>query len=302
MNDPFVVIVLVNYNNAADTIECVESLAQITYSNVRTVVVDNGSSDASLEKLTEAKQKYSFELIDAGTNGGFSAGNNIGIVYALEADADYILLLNNDTLVEPDFLTELIKVHGQNSQCDLTIGKIYYAYDRPKLWYAGGTINSRTGRTVHERYGEIDTDLSDREPREVSFATGCCICMKAEVARTVGLLDEDYFLYEEDCDYSLRVAQKGKHIFYVPTSVIYHKVSASTGEASPSSQYYTARNHMWLIKKHFKGLNRWIATGYAYLLFAKRCLAGELNWSHTFSGIRAYYRGEKGKRNQGENK
>lgn len=295
MYEPLVEIILVNYNSASDTAECIESLEKITYHNKHIVVVDNGSIDSSILKLTNLKKKINFEIISLNVNAGFSAGNNIGIQYAVQKKADYVLLLNNDTLVTPEFLTKLIKFHESVKQCDVSIGKIYYASEPQKIWYAGGSINFVTGHITHERYGKTDSTNIEDIPRKVTFATGCCMCMKMSTIKDVGLMDEDYFLYEEDSDYCCRLAKLGKHIYYIPTSVIYHKVSASTGKTPPLTQYYTARNHFMLIRKNFNGWKKIIALIYTFLLLSRRCLCNEICIRHTVRGIIAFFKGETGK-------
>lgn len=292
---PKVYIILVNYNNAQDTFECVESIQKNDYENYEIVIVDNKSTDRSLEQLRDRQDTYPYILLEAVSNDGFSAGNNIGIRYALEHGAEYVVLLNNDTLVEPDFLTRLIEFQSAHENCAAAIGKIYYAFDRNKLWYAGGSVSPVTTRTTHSNFGMQDTQSAE-EPTQVSFATGCYLCIRRDVIEDVGLLDEDYFLYDEDTDYSLRLAAKGKNIFYVPQSVIYHKVSASTGGGSDLSQYYQVRNHFLLIKKNLKMPNALIALGYTLLFMMKRMMQGELKPKNIWQGTVRFLQGETRKR------
>lgn len=295
MREPLVEIILVNYNNVIDTIECIDSLQNITYHNAHIIVVDNGSSNNSVEALRNKQTEIDFELICLKDNIGFSAGNNVAILKAILRNAQYILLLNNDTLVRPTFLSELVTFQEEHEECDVAVGKIYYASEMNRVWYAGGNISKTTSRTVHYMYGVKENNNKTDTYKEVSFATGCCLCIKARTFHMVGLLDEDYFLYDEDSDYCCRLARLNRRIFYVPSSIIYHKVSASTGKASPLAQYYTARNHFLLIDKNYFGIHKHISKFYTFLLLAKRCICKEINWAHTYKGIKAYYCGEKGK-------
>ena len=299
MSKPLVDIIIVNYNNALDTIECVKSLNRITYDNYHVIIVDNGSSDSSVEVLCKEQDIVKYDLICLEDNKGFSAGNNAGIQYAMQQEAQYVLLLNNDTLVQPDFLTEMIVYLEGHEGCDAAIGKIYYADYPHRIWYAGGKLNMLTGKAKHCGYGKEELSFKEEKPSEVTFATGCCICLKASVINDVGFLDEDYFLYEEDSDYCYRMLRKGKHIIYIPSSIIYHKVSASTGAVSPLTQYYTSRNRFLFISKNFEGINKVVAFIYSYLLMIKRCIYREINFKYTAKGIQAYYRGEKGKKTKG---
>lgn len=290
-----VAIILVNFNGSDDTIECILSLEGQTYQDYQIIVVDNCSTDNSIEHLKLAQQEHRFALLRAKENKGFSAGNNIGIKYAKEHNADYFWLLNNDTLVEPDTLDKLVSGFSNSSKCGATIGKIYYEKDRTMIWYAGGSINPHTSRTEHWNYGKKDkgevTGL-----QKVTFATGCCLFISRQVLEKVGLLDESYFLYEEDAEYSFRICEAGFDILYLPDAVIYHKVSASTGQTSPLSQYYTMRNKYHLIRQHFKGINKWTAYIYSTLQTIFRCFKGELKFKYYFLAFSAFRNNEIGKR------
>ena len=299
--EPFVVIILVNFNHADVTLECLKSLKKITYRNVRIVIVDNASADESTEVLQKANSNKAYKLIYMEENQGFAAGCNAGIQYAMEQNAQYVLLLNNDTVVDARFLTELINHMKIHPECGAAIGTIFYDQRRDIIWYAGGSLNPRTGRIVHDQFGQQGTKTVGDSPRNISFATGCCLCLKMDTIQAIGLLDKDYFMYEEDADYCLRILQQGKRIHYVPSAVIYHKLSISAGASSPMIQYYSARNHLLMIKKNFRGINRWIAEAVTFLVLLKRCATGEWSFTHVVHGVIAYYRGEKGKHIQGEN-
>ena len=200
---PKVSIILVNYNGYRDTIECLQSLREIIYSNYEVIIVDNASTNESVRVIKDFIREGEI-LIPSNVNGGFSAGNNIGIKYALEHKAEYCLLLNNDTVVASDFLDKLIDGFEFSDKCGLTIGKILYESKREMIWYAGGSLSLKTARTEHWHYREKDDGLLDT-PQKVGFATGCCMCLSRETIKTVGFMDESYFLYEEDADYSYRI-------------------------------------------------------------------------------------------------
>lgn len=272
--------------------ECVESIRKNSYKNYEIVIVDNKSTDKSRNDLYQKKDEYSYTLIEAKENKGFSAGNNIGIRYALDHQAEYIVLLNNDTLVDTKFLSKLIEYQSVHFECAVAIGKIYYAYKNYTIWYAGGSVSPITTRTIHYGIGKVDNYSSEEEAVQVSFATGCYMSIRRDVFSEIGLLDEDYFLYDEDTDFSLRLAENNKKIFYIPSSVVYHKVSASTGDGSDLSQYYQVRNHFLLIKKNVKPLFFPIAIGYTVLLLFKRMFMGELKPKNVLQGTVGYLQGE----------
>lgn len=287
-----VAIILVNYNGANDTIECIKSLSYIKDSEYEIVVVDNCSTDNSVEELKKIQENSLFTLLEAGCNNGFSAGNNIGIKYA--NNADYFLLLNNDTVVEPDFLKKLLDEFNRNPKCGATISKILYYSNPDVIWYAGGDFNKKTARSEHWKFNVKD-DMTEINSQKVSFASGCCMCVSKKVIDEIGLLDEDFFLYEEDADFCYRIDEAGYEIFYVPESIIYHKVSASTGQGSPMSQFYTVRNKYTLIRKHFTGVNIVIAYTYCTLQFLFRCMKKEMNIKYYRLGLAAFWKHEVGK-------
>ena len=287
-----VAIILVNYNDAEDTIDCINSLFRIKDVAYKVIVVDNKSTDDSVRKLKNFQRLKKFVLIEADCNNGFSAGNNIGIAYV--DDADYFLLLNNDTIVEPDFLNKLLCAIENNPKCGAAISKILY-YSKPDtIWYAGGRFNAMTARSEHYCYNHKNT-IKEEVAHNVTFASGCCLCITNEVVKKVGMLNEDFFLYEEDVEYCFRIIKAGFQIMYVPDSIIYHKVSSSTGQRSPLCQYYTVRNKYFLIRMHFKGMNAVIAYSYCTAQFLFRCIKGEQSFKYYKAGVKAFIQKEIGK-------
>lgn len=266
IKSPSVAIIILNWNNWQDTVECLESLAQIDYPNYQIIVVDNGSSDDSVSQL---KQRFNtIRLFETEKNLGFSAGVNFGIEQAEKNDL--ILLLNNDTLVAKNFLTELVKIIRSDDTIGLVGGKIYY-YEgtecdafmhrkKNKIWSAGGGISRLTKRTFHFGDKKIDQGQYDQQ-REVDFLTGCCLLIKRQVIETIGLLDPDYFMYYEDVDFCLRAKAQGYKIVYSPQAIIWHKIRQVAKKQFVD--YYRMRNHFVLIKKR-----------YSHHLFT-RCLIGK---------------------------
>lgn len=282
-NMPLVFIIIVNYNGADDTIDCLKSLRNITYNRFKIIVVDNKSTDDSIIKLMNFSE-VEFKLILAKENKGFSAGNNIGIEYAKKNNADFYLLLNNDTVVEPGFLEPLIRQFLENNNVSATIGKILYESDRKKIWYAGGNINLFTTRVVHNHFDEID-NIIDNSIQKVSFATGCCLCLSRDIVNDIGYLDEEFFLYEEDVDYCFKILKRKYNIYYVPESVIYHKVSSSTSKARGLSQYYIVRNKLLNIRKHVEFKYKFVAYSYVALMILNRIRKREFNLKYIMWAI-----------------
>lgn len=240
------------------------------------VLYNREEAEKGGNKANESKYKNPLVIIQSGYNGGFSFGNNVGIQYALARnDADYILLLNNDTIVKSDFLTELLKGATSSSSIGITGAKIYY-YDEPnKLWFNGGTFNEWFGRTTHIKK-ESTQDIST-----CSFITGCCMLIKKEVIKKIGLLDESYFMYVEDLDYCYRARKAGFVLNVAHKSIIWHKVGASNeGELSEFAVRYMVKNHYKFIKK-LDGLQKYCAfisfTIFRILSIIKWTLKGKAN-------------------------
>lgn len=294
-NKPLVFVILLNYNGAIDTIDCLESLKNVTYPNMKVIVVDNNSTNDSVLRLVEAQKQFDFELIQSDENNGFSAGNNLGIKYALNNQADYVLLLNNDTVVKPNFLTVAIESSEQDQSVGLTIGKILFYKEPELIWYGGGELRQPYNYSVHLGYKENMGRAEYNEKKYVTYATGCYFLIKRDVLDKVGLLAEEYFLYCEDTDYSIRVNRSGYKMLYCPESVIYHKVSASTGKGGAFSTYYISRNNIILYRKFFKGKDRVIGLLFWYYKMFRSVLNGKLDQKAFWKGVKAGYRGETGR-------
>ena len=189
---PKIAIILLNYNNYEDTFACVESLQQVRYPNVDIIIVDNKSTNDSLEKLYELKSE-NIKIVDSGKNGGFAFGNNIGMEIAREENSDYVLLLNNDTIVTENFLDELLKCFSYEEDVGIATGRIMYNSEKDKVWYAGGKIDWNNLRAIHR--GINGTVYSTKGMENVGFASGCCMMISKECLRKVGGLPEDFFMY-----------------------------------------------------------------------------------------------------------
>lgn len=241
-------VILLNYKGTKDTLECIKSLEKLDYDNYNIIVVDNNSPDDSYEVLRrEIGEKHI--LIKAKDNGGFAKGNNIGVKYAVENGSDFVLLLNNDTLVEKDFLTQMMSCYESHEKVGIVTCKILYESRRDLIWFAGGELNLKRFYGAHYGEGEKDDDKFNEE-KEITFATGCVMLIPRQVIEKAGYLPEEYFMYYEDVDYCLRVQEEGYKIYYCPKSRVYHKVSASTGgEASPMAIKLNTRNRIIFMEK-----------------------------------------------------
>lgn len=244
MNSNFI-IVLVNYNNWEDTIECVYSLVEAGINSTNIIIVENNSLNDSYWQLKNKLTKI--KIINNENNLGFSGGNNIGIKYGIENNAKYIILLNNDTIVNKDSIKNLINEMEKRLDITLGTGQIRYYHDRNKIWYGGGKLIPWRGLAVH-----FDMDKDFREivrpnnPIEINFISGCYMCIRTEHIKDLGLLNDKFFIYLEDIEYSARAINNDMKLMYVPNSIIYHKWRGET-KLKYQTLYYAIRNRKLLI-------------------------------------------------------
>jgi GT2 family glycosyltransferase len=238
--------VVLNWNQERDTAECLASLRAVAAPAVRVVLVDNGSPPDSVDRLERGFPEAA--VVRLPDNRGFAAGNNVGIVRALELGVSHVLLLNNDTIVDPKFLPPLIDALD-DGDIGVTGPKIFYHPDVERIWFAGGMVDWGDGRQYHLGADELDDGRWDTA-RDVDYVTACCLLARAETFHAVGTLDERYFIYFEETDWNFRVRRRGLRRRYVPTGHIYHKVSRAMKTGSPASDYYYARNRLLFLQTH----------------------------------------------------
>lgn len=238
---PAVYVILLNYRGIAETLECLESLKGLAYPNHHLVVVDNASGDGSLETLRATlTREQTFHLIESDANLGFSGGNNLGIRYALEQGADYIWLLNNDTTVEADSLSALV---AESQKTGGLAGSVLY-YPDGTYQRVGTRLNWSTGGVRGIQEASLSTGMA------VENLTGASMLLPRKVLEAVGLLDESYFLYFEDGEYTLRALRAGYPATVTVQSRIFHKEGASTGRHSLRTQYYYHRNRLKMFSRY----------------------------------------------------
>jgi GT2 family glycosyltransferase len=252
---PFVVIVVLNWNGRDDTVACVESLRGLRYRNARVLIVDNGSTDDSVAVF--GRRFPDLRCLQTGSNLGFAEGNNVGIRTALADGADYVFLLNNDATIDPDALDRLVEAAELHPDVGIVGPKIYYAADPRRIWFAGGTI-SPLGRLGHEGWNRIDEGQWDT-PRETGYVTGCAFLVKRRVLEKVGLFAPEYFLLFEEADLCMRARREGFRCWIEPRATVSHKVSASFGGSSPQYYYYFVRNHLLFLQRHVIPVRGWAA-------------------------------------------
>ncbi len=251
-------IVILNWNQPKLTIECVESLQKLKTKKGQQIeidIIDNGSSDNSMELFHKVRTgKNRVITIETKNNLGFAGGNNFGIKYALDHFADYVMIINNDTVVDLNLLIELLKPM-EDPKVAITSPKIYFAkgyefhkkYSQKKLgkvlWYAGGKIDLLNVYGENVGVDEVDRGQYNKE-KEIDFATGACFLVRVNALKQVGLFDEKYFMYKEDEDLAIRMKKNKWKIIYVPTAKLWHKVAQSSGIGSDLNDYFISRNRL----------------------------------------------------------
>jgi GT2 family glycosyltransferase len=281
---PRIAVILVNYRRPEETIDCVRSLHHCAPAPDEIIVVDNGSTSLSAAALRAGCPGIT--LLESAKNLGFAGGNNLGLRQAMQRPVDYLLLLNNDTTIEPDALGRLVTAaeRGQG----VWGAKIRY-HDRPDiLWYAGGKANPAAGSIRHAGLGERDDGRFDR-PGDVGFVTGCCMLIHRSILERIGFLDETFFAYLEDVDFCLRARHAGFLVRYEPSAVIYHKVSQSTGWDSPAYLYFNLRNRLLLRRKHTRWPRAILFSPWLCWYYLRQFLRLALRWHDAAGFTGAWY-------------
>lgn len=295
-----IAIVTVNFNTAKDTIDLIKSIQNIKREDflAETIVVDNGSKDKLVLPKDVSKE---VSLIRSEINYGFSGGYNIGIKEALKRNADYVLVVNNDTIIDPLMIKNLLKVLDSDERIGVVTPKIYFAkghefhkdrYSKEELgkvfWYAGGYTDWANVTSIHRGVDEVDKGQYDKIEK-TDFASGCCMFFKKEVFEKVGMFDDKFFLYFEDADLNERIKKKGFDIYFVPTAILVHVNAASSGGAgNPLQDYYITRNRM-LFGLRYAPLRSKIAL----IRESLRILRKGREWQK--KGIADFYKGKFGK-------
>ena len=284
-SQPRVAIVTLNWNRPDDTLECLVSATSQTHPNTFIVVVDNGSSDDSVERISAAFPDIT--LLQNTHNLGFASGANRGLRHALDQGADYIFLVNNDTTFAPDCLAHLLEYTAPD--VGALTPAIYYTAEPERPWSLGGRKHWLTLEKTADTPKALDqanaNGFLDRD-----YVVGCGLLFSRTMLEQVGLFDDQFFMYYEDMDLSFRIRQNGFRILLVPAAKMWHKVATSSGGSdSPNERYWMARSSVLFFRKYVHGL-RWLIigpfrTGSAIKTVLRLSIQGR------FSATRAYLRG-----------
>jgi GT2 family glycosyltransferase len=253
-----VAIVILNWRGLSDTLACLASLEKIVYRSVKIIVIENGSGDNSADEIRLAYPDVL--LLEQDHNHGFARGNNIGIQYAKKMGTDYVLLLNNDVEVEPNFLNDMVEVCEEYPFVGISGPTIYY-YDHPDLiWSAGGRVDWVKGETHMVGIDQIDTGQFGTVPRAVEWITGCALLIKMQLIDQIGGLDERFFAYYEEAELCIRARRAGWGIVHVPTAKLWHKITRRARDESSQVNYYMTRNRLLFLKLTRADFSAWVYT------------------------------------------
>lgn len=283
-NPPRVGVVLLNWNQYDDTACCLQSLRGSICRPAAILVFDNGSADGSAEKLQAEFPEI--QLVRGGANLGFAEANNRAAGMLLAAGLDFIWILNNDTTVAPDCLGALAAALQADPGLGAVGAKIWYMDGGRTLGYAGAAFRRWTFNTVFRDLGRPDAGQHDR-PEDTEVLTGCCMLIRAETLRRIGLFNRAFFAYAEDVDWSLRARMAGFRLGYEPRAVLRHRMfggsrrdgAAERPKSPPQVEFLLARNRFILVRLHTRpwSLRRGFALGY-HLFIRRLPRAAGLLW------------------------
>jgi len=256
MSQPLVATIILNTNRREDTIACLDSLEQSTYKKIKTIVLDNDSSDGSFEAIRSSFP--SVQIVQLKENLGYAGNNNVGVQAALDQGANWVFVLNEDTILAPDCLAHMVTVAERDPKIGI-IGPMVYHYDEPNIIQTAGGQLGRFWDGSHLAHNEPDLGQYE-QPYPVDWISGCAILVKREVIEQLGSLDERFFYYWEETEWCLRAREGGWSIFLVPKAKLWHKGVQRDYQPSPSVTYYNTRNRLFMMAKHRAPLKAWIYT------------------------------------------
>jgi GT2 family glycosyltransferase len=242
---PLVMTVILNTNRRADTLACLESLAHSNYPNHRAIVLDNASTDGSVEAIRAAFPDVT--VIALQENRGYAGNNNVGVRVALEQGAEWVLVLNEDTLVAADMLSRLVAA-AERAEIGI-VGPLVYHADEPQVIQTAGGVLDRHWRSFHQGLNELDRGQYVN-PRPVDWVSGCAIMVRRQVIEQVGAIDERYFYYWEETEWCLRARRAGWQIWIAPQAKMWHKGVQRNYQPGPNITYYATRNRLLTLSKH----------------------------------------------------
>ena len=288
VTDPRVWAIVLTHGGAEEiTAACIDSLLTQSYPALTVLLVDNASFDGSGARLRDRYPQIAY--LNTGGNYGYTGGNNRGIRHALNAGAEYLLILNNDTIVERDCVAQLVRSATTADRLGVVAPKILYFDDPTRIWYAGGDLSITRAIGDHRREMELDDPAEAPRLDDMTFATGCCFLMPAAVARELGGFREDFFIYCEDVELSMRVRRAGYRLYYQPAARLLHREKMRAALASPFAAEHRDRNRRRLVREYYSAWQRLVFALWFYptrgVRLVQYLLRGDMN------GARAIFAG-----------
>jgi hypothetical protein len=251
---PKVVAVILNTDRKADTLECLASLGSSTYPNLEVVVLDNRSSDGSVDAVR--RQHPWAQVVELTENRGYAGNNNVGVARALSMGAAWVFVLNEDTVLAPDCIERLVAAAGDDDSVGV-VGPMVYHHDEPRvIQSAGGGLSARWEGFHHGQNQSDDGQYA--EVRDVDWITGCGILVRRAVIERIGGIDERFFIYWEETEWCVRARKAGWRVVHVPTARMWHKGVQRVYRPKPSVTYYSTRNRLLLLHTHGAPMRAWI--------------------------------------------
>ena len=254
MSSPLVISIVLNNNHCEDTLQCLNSLYQNTYENHKIILLDNASIDGTVKAVRSLLPGV--QIIELENNLGYAGNNNIGIQAAMEQGADWLFILNDDTILSQDCISNLVTV-GESDPTIGIIGPMVYHHNEPDIIQSAGGRVDRYLRGWHLGQNELDQGQY-QQPYPVEWISGCGIMVRRAVIEQVGAFDQRFFLYVEEFDFCLRASKAGWHIMNVPKAKLWHKGVQRDYQPKPSVTYYATRNHLLFLLKYHASPTTWI--------------------------------------------
>lgn len=256
MTQPYVITIILNTNRRDDTLACLESLSRSTYTNHKIIVLDNASSDGSVEAIRAGFPAV--EIIALSENTGYAGNNNVGIKAAIEQGADWVFVLNEDTVLAATCIEQLVQAGESDARTGI-VGPLVYHYDEPTVIQSAGGQISRFWESSHIAQNTPDSGQFT-QPRPVDWISGCAILVRRAAIEQAGMLDERFFYYWEEVEWCLRIRRHGWNIMHVPAAKLWHKGVQRDYQPKPSVSYYNTRNRFLMLKKHHAPAAVWLFT------------------------------------------
>lgn len=256
MDYPLVVNVILNTNRRQDTLDCLASLAQSTYPNHRSIVLDNQSTDGSVAAIRTGFPAV--HIISLTSNRGYAGNNNVGIEAAMGIGADWVFVLNEDTVVDAACLEHLVRIGESDPQIGI-VGPMVYHHDEPDVIQSAGGLLGPTWESIHAGRDEPDRGQFPH-PRQVEWISGCGILVRRGVIEQVGMIDSRFYYYWEETEWCVRAGQAGWKVMHVPAAKLWHKGVQRDHRPKPSVTYYSTRNRLLLLAKHRAPFTAWLHT------------------------------------------